>query len=150
MNSNVALEENPLIEYVMKPSELCLSAILVNGFSDGSKRPREDYLKEGYIIGSSDYIMGLLKKNQDEAFLTPWRKIDKKRYYQCYEELPPLKLESSEEATFFRSSEAFSGDIHSVYCEYNGKYYSTARRLSTPYCEMLQEIKAQITEGTLK
>jgi len=138
-----------IIEYAMKPDAISVTSILKNHVCAYTQKTKQDYLNEEYIVAEWEKIEKLIEKNENEQLLTSWESIKEEDYYRALEELPPLKWENVENASFFMCKEAYSSNIHAVYCEYNCRFYATMRRTTTSYSEMLKEIKSMIESGKL-
>ena len=119
------------------------TSVLKDGKSPYSGKTREEYIAEGYIAVSLDEAMKIVDENEEKLYIKPWTEITESRWWQSLEELPPVRYQSVDGIEFFFCSEAYSGNIHTCYCNINDKYYSAMRRLTTSYANMIVELKEQ-------
>lgn len=67
-----------------------------------------------------------------------------------FEQLPPMKYKSIEDATLFMCSEAETGSLHGCYAHVDRKYYTAVKDKFDNYDVFLTEIREQASSGTLK
>lgn len=138
-----------MTEYVIrKADEFCGIAftVLEDGIVSWSKKPRAEYETEEYeILSAEDFDKKLDAFNNQ--ICGKWKESTEERYDEMLNILPPLKWE---QGGFF-VSEAYTLDIHSFFQRYQGHYFETMFRITTPREKILESlreyIKAQKGEG---
>lgn len=130
-------------EYVLNDIKATtLASILIDGISYLGKT-KEYYIDKGCIVVSQEEGKKILNKNEENLFIKEWKETSESNYWRALEELPPIRQRTKEKVSFFFSGEAYTSNIHSCYCNIGDKYYTTMRRLTTTYEDMLIELKGQ-------
>ena len=110
--------------------------ILKDGRNPYTGETEADYRAAGLTILSCEEFDALWKKKED-ALTGDWKEETEEDYQYSLNVLPPcLWIDHG-----FFVSEAFTGNIHSFHQRYNGKYYTSLQRISTPRSEIMENLK---------
>ena len=110
--------------------------ILKDGRNPYTGETEADYRAAGLVILSCEEFNTLWKKKED-ALTGDWKEETEEDYENSLDVLPPLRWTNGG----FFVSEAFTGNIYSFHQRYNGKYYTSLQRISTPRSEIMESLK---------
>lgn len=116
--------------------------ILMDGKNPYTGETEEDYRAAGLVILSSEEFDVLWKKKED-ALTGDWKEETEERYEDSLDVLPPLRWMNGG----FFVSEAFTGNIYSFHQRYDGKYYTSLQRISTPRKEIMESLKVFVEKA---
>ena len=111
--------------------------ILKDGRNPYTGETEADYRAAGLTILSCEEFDALWKKKED-ALTGDWKEETEDDYEYSLNVLPPLCWTNGG----FFVPEAFTGNIYSFHQRYNGKYYTSLQRISTPRSEIMENLKS--------
>lgn len=92
----------------------------------------------GAEIVPLDYAIERINERLKEVYpmLQP-KEISEEQFYEMFECLPPMHLNTTDRGMSFKMSEMTTGDITQGYVKKNSKYYSMNCRIKTKHEEMI-------------
>jgi hypothetical protein len=116
-----------------------------DGLTSVRKRPFKEYMQERPNLVLVPYCKfeAITKKMDDADASNPWHEIDKERYWEMLELLPPEKWETTGSCEAFRMCEYWTSNITNHFFKINNRYFEGNRRTSQSYQDMATEIRAQ-------
>lgn len=102
-----------------------------------NKLTLSEYIKQkGYnpeeIKTATSAEMDQLFKEHEENERTDWKEITEERAEEMLNVLPPARFTKLEKGYFFFVSEAYSGDNHSCFAYFRGRYFESLRSIKEP------------------
>lgn len=116
-----------------------------NGINPYTGKTVDDYLAEGYTVLSEEEFDSILQK-QEDSLCGDWKEETEEQYNDSLNVLPPLKWYDGG----FYVSEAYTSNIYSYHQKWNGRFYSSLQRSSTPRAEIIESLKRYIETNEMK
>jgi len=105
----------------------------------------ENEKNQKFCVASNLEIDKLFKDYENSFNNKPFKEIKEDRFFYCFECLPPVRYTNFDRKnSFFFISEAYTGSLHSLFVNINGKYYEALRDLKTPTVDLINNIKNMI------
>ena len=123
----------------------CRYYIIVDGKDMFTGKSENEFLKNGYTILTENQFHEAEKVHED-SLCGKWVEISEETYEDRLNALPPLRWYDG--GFFLR--EAWTGDVHGFCQQLGDKYYESCQRLSTPRCDILQDLKDKIAKCEVK
>lgn len=96
-------------------------------------------------IATSEELQKLWENYEKSFDNKPFEEITQNQWEYSLECLPPVKYTRfGRKDSFFFISEAYTGDLHSLYVEKNGKFYTALRNIKTPAKDIINSINKLI------
>lgn len=122
----------------LKERGLCAGySILFDGkINSYTGKTVDEYRAEGYAVLTSEEFDSIVKAH-DDAMCGDWKEETAEQFEYALNVLPPMGWKNGG----FFISEADTSNIHAFHQEWNGKYYTSLQRTSTPRAEILESLK---------
>lgn len=110
----------------------------------GDNRTAEEFESAGYKIMDETAFMEHLREWEDFNLCNNWQEIKEEQYEEALDCLPPLKWYNGG----FYMGECYTSNIYSFYQKWNGKFYTSLQRITTPRSEILEVLQNFIKYNT--
>ena len=105
----------------------------------------DDFRAEGFTILTDPEFTALVEAH-DDALCGDWKEETEEQYEYALDVLPPLRWTGGG----FYVSEPYTSNIYSFHQKWNGRFYTSLQRSSTPRAEIIESLTRFIESNETK